>query len=126
MGIGVALGLKKVYEHFSRRVLWAVLGACVALQLYQAAMIFPVYAERFRFKAAIQSDIEAQCPPGSFVLLGDVVIWNAKAPDFFSAGDMKRNPFLRGSRLFVWDESEAAVLRPWYPDYQVCRYRAVL
>lgn len=124
LGVCLAAGIKRLYECLPRKFFWPFMGLILIVQAGQSALKINSYGERFRFVKKITADIENQCPPKSIVFIKDTAAWQKQAPKFVFVGDLKRNPFLNGERLYVPDKGWLPSIQGEYPDYTVCHYIA--
>jgi len=122
MGLFVAEGIRVLYTNSSRYFFATVLALAFLCQIYYSFADFQRYSKRFTFISNIQMDIDAKCPDKSIVILNWPNRLKGKDFEFTGWADFKRNPFLKGSKLYIINRKSLNDIQRNYPDYSVCDY----
>lgn len=128
--IGIALmtaaGVRALEGGLSRsasvsRFLPAVLTLLLVSQVYWSGAALMNYRSRFDYIFRMREIAESHCPEQSIIPLEKLVRkYQRAAPPYAVILDLRRNPFLNGSRLYVNSEASARELERQLPGYHVC------
>jgi hypothetical protein len=122
LALFLVTGFRALYDIASRQFFWAVFGLFILCQTLQSVHYLNIYSGRFEYIQSVLADINAKCPPKSIVMLHKPAQWEKMFRSYITWGDIRRNPFLSGDRLYLVTGGNLAAIRSFYPDYSVCNY----
>ncbi len=100
----------------------ALVGALVAVQLFQLAGDLESYARRFTLTFALHDRVMAQCEAPSIIVMHRPYGREEDWPHYLYPWDMKRNGDLQGPYYYVWDKQEQLIVSRLVPGASLCNY----
>jgi len=105
----------------SRYLIFTVIISTLGIHLYLSHLRLKEYRARFVHLKNVVVDIERVCPEKSIVVLEPVTKYSPNI-QFMPYGELRRNPFYNGSRLYVRTRDQVPNVKKHFPDYQECGF----